>query len=206
MIRLSSASLMALLVVSPLSEASGFGYFATHVATYTAAGVASHEIGRSLDGRNTAQASGSGEAVSRVALPDPRYTPGAINPDVTQDNLDQTICRRGGYTKSIRPPESYTYHLKMQGIRQYGYSDHRARDYEEDHLVSLEIGGSPTDPKNLWPEAHNVEGGWGSYTKDKLENRLHELVCRRQIPLAVAQNAEAHNWIAAYKQYVGPTP
>lgn len=198
-----SISVIALLGSMSCANASGFGYFATHVATYAAGGVAAHEISRSLDGRS----SGSGDASpSRQALPDPRYTPGAINPDVTQANLDQTICRRGGYTKSIRPPESYTYRLKMQGIRQYGYSDHRARDYEEDHLVSLEIGGSPTDPKNLWPEAHTVEGGWGSYTKDKLENVLHDLVCRRQIPLAVAQNAEAHDWIAAYKRYVGPTP
>jgi hypothetical protein len=42
------------------------------------------------------------------ALPNPRLTPGAINPAVTQATLGQTICRRGGYTRSIRPPEDYT--------------------------------------------------------------------------------------------------
>jgi hypothetical protein len=26
------------------------------------------------------------------------------------------------------------------------------KDYEEDHLISLELGGAPRDPKNLWPQ------------------------------------------------------
>jgi hypothetical protein len=79
-----------------------------------------------------------------AALPNPRLTPGALNPAVTQANIDETICRRGGYTKSIRPDEGYTEGLKREGIRQYGYSDHRLRDYEEDHLIPLELGGSPS--------------------------------------------------------------
>ena len=141
-----------------------------------------------------------------TALPNPRLTPGAINAAVTQDNLNETICRKGGYTKSIRPPESYTSHLKREQIRQYGYSDYRMRDYEEDHLISLEVGGSPDNPKNLWPEPHHVSGGWGSYTKDKLENRLHRLVCSGQLSLAKAQHDEATDWIGAYKQYIGITP
>ena len=140
------------------------------------------------------------------ALPNPRLTPGAIDPRVTQSDLRDTICRRGGYTKSVRPPEQYTERLKREQIRQYGYSDYRMRDYEEDHLVSLELGGSPSSPRNLWPEPHHVIGGWGSYTKDKLENRLHRMVCRGQIPLAQAQYQIAHDWIAAYKRYMGPVP
>lgn len=74
------------------------------------------------------------------------------------------------------------------------------------HLISLELGGSPDSPQNLWPEPHHVIGGWGSYAKDKLENRLHSMVCRRRISLEQAQRAIATNWIAAYKQYVGATP
>lgn len=129
-----------------------------------------------------------------------------INPAVTQDNLDETICRKGGYTKSIRPPQEYTARLKREQIREYGYTDYRMRDYEEDHLVSLELGGSPDSPKNLWPEPHHVIGGWGSYAKDKLENRLHKLVCQGRIHLSEAQRAIATNWIDAYKRYVGPAP
>jgi len=141
-----------------------------------------------------------------AALPNPQLTPGAINPDVNQGNLNETICRKGGYTKSIRPPESYTSQLKRNQIRQFGFTDYRMRDYEEDHLISLELGGSPDSPKNLWPEPHHVMGGWGSYVKDKVENRLHTLVCHGRLSLAVAQREMATNWIDAYKRYVGPDP
>jgi hypothetical protein len=139
------------------------------------------------------------------ARPNSHITPGALNPAVDQANIRETICVRG-YSKSIRPPERYTERLKRLGIRRYGYSDHRLRDYEEDHLISLELGGSPTSPRNLWPEPHHVIGGWGSYAKDRLEDRLHTLVCRGRVPLAQAQHAIASDWIAAYKRYVGPYP
>jgi hypothetical protein len=153
------------------------------------------------------QAEGRYSAVFSLdqARPDPRMTPGALNRAVDQADIRDTICVRG-YSTSIRPPEQYTERLKRLGIRRYGYSDHRLRDYEEDHLISLELGGSPTSPHNLWPEPHHVIGGWGSYTKDRLENRLHWLVCRGRLPLAQAQRAIAGNWIAAYERYVGPTP
>ena len=141
-----------------------------------------------------------------AALPIRRLTPGALNPAVTQRNLRETICRPGGYTRSIRPSASYTERLKRLQIRQYGYIDLRLHDYEEDHLISLELGGSPSSPRNLWPEPHHVIGGWGSYAKDMLENRLHTLVCRGRIPLAVAQREIATNWSEAYKRYVGPIP
>ena len=140
------------------------------------------------------------------ALPDSRLTPGALNPAVTQTTLRETICRRGGYTRSVRPAERYTEALKRAQIREYGYSDHRLGDYEEDHLISLELGGSPDSPRNLWPEPHRVVGGWGSYAKDKLENRLHWMVCHRRITLSHAQYLIAHDWIAAYRRYLGPVP
>lgn len=146
------------------------------------------------------------------ALPNAAMTPGALNPAVTQETLDQTICRRGGYTRSIRPSEHYTEQLKRKGIRDYGYAQAMGHDagrfgnYEEDHLISLELGGSPTSPANLWPEPHHVIGGWGSYAKDRLENTLHTLVCRRRITLATAQYQISHDWVSAYKQYIGATP
>jgi hypothetical protein len=139
------------------------------------------------------------------AEPNPRMTPGALNPDVTQTTLHSTICVKY-YTRTIRPDEGYTGHLKREQIGTYGYSDRRLRDYEEDHLVSLELGGSPTDPRNLWPQPHHVVGGWGSYAKDRLENKLHHLVCKGNLSLADAQRAIAKDWIGAYKQFVGPVP
>ena len=139
------------------------------------------------------------------ARPDPHLTPGAADPAVTQANIHATICRRG-YTKTIRPARQYTERLKRRQIRRYRYTDRRLRDYEEDHLVSLGIGGSPASPRNLWPEPRHVIGGWGSDAKDRLENRLHTAVCRGRLPLLEAQRAIATDWIAAYKRYVGPAP
>lgn len=139
------------------------------------------------------------------ARPNRSLTPGATNPEVTQANIHETICRRG-FTKEIRPPRGYTEHLKRRQVREYRYTDRRLRDYEEDHLVSLEIGGSPSSPRNLWPEPRHVIGGWGSEAKDRLENQLHTDVCRGRLPLVEAQRAIASDWIAAYKRYVGPAP
>src|SRR5712691_27286 len=81
-------------------------------------------------------------------LPDKTRTPGVANPDVTQNNIDQTICV-SGWTKTIRPPVSYTSKLKVDQIKECGYKDKRPGDYEEDHLISLQLGGHPTDPRNL---------------------------------------------------------
>jgi hypothetical protein len=135
------------------------------------------------------------------ALPDATLTPGALNPAVTQGDIYSTICVRG-WTRSVRPPERYTERLKREQIREYGYADRWLRDYEEDHLVPLELGGSPTSPRNLWPEPHHVAGGWNSYRKDRLENRLNHLVCRGRLSLRAARRAIARNWVAAYRRFM----
>lgn len=121
--------------------------------------------------------------------PDARCTPGALNPDVTPDTIAATICR-SGWTKTIRPPASYTDRLKREGITAYGYTDTDPRHYEEDHLVSLELGGSPSDPRNLWPEP-----GASPNVKDKVENAAHDAVCRHQLPLIEAQRGIATDWV-----------
>jgi hypothetical protein len=95
-------------------------------------------------------------------LPDPAVTPGAVNPDVTQDNIGETICV-SGWTKTIRPPAGYTNKLKLRQMAAAGLGG-APSDYEEDHLISLEIGGNPTNPANLWPQLWN--GTWGAHRKD----------------------------------------
>lgn len=72
--------------------------------------------------------------------------------------------------------------------------------YEEDHLISLQLGGHPTDPKNLWPQVW--DGTWGAHKKDQVETRLKVLVCSGKLPLAQAQHDIATNWIAAFQKYV----
>lgn len=134
-------------------------------------------------------------------LPNPAWQPGVLNPDVTQDDIQTTICV-SGYTAKIRPPVSYTDKLKVQQIAQYGYADTTPSDYEEDHLISLEVGGSPKDPKNLWPQPRHSTP-YNASTKDTLENTLKGMVCSGQITLATAQHAIATDWVAAYHLYVG---
>jgi hypothetical protein len=124
----------------------------------------------------------------RGVLPDPSCTPGVINPKVTQANIKTTICK-SGYTTTIRPPTSYTTNLKLAQISLYGYTDKNPSDYEEDHLISLEIGGSPKDPKNLWPEPHS-----SSFAKDKVENLVRKRICSGMISLHQGQQMIAHNW------------
>jgi hypothetical protein len=139
-----------------------------------------------------------------VVLPNRRRTPGAINPAVTPANIASTICV-AGWTATIRPSSSYTTGLKVQQLSTgYAYhGDTHTSDYEEDHLISLELGGSATSPKNLWPEPYAATDG--ARVKDRIENKLHELVCARQISLVTAQHAIAGNWYAAYQHYQGTT-
>ncbi len=125
-------------------------------------------------------------------LPDPICTPGATNPDVTQDTIQQTICV-AGYTATIRPPASYTDRLKVEQMQKYNLLG-KPSDYEEDHFIPLEVGGAPRDERNLWPQpwagAHNAR------EKDAIENELHKSVCSGQITLAEAQKQIMTNWTA----------
>ncbi|MGD0764903.1 MAG: hypothetical protein ABR978_01170 [Dehalococcoidia bacterium] len=134
----------------------------------------------------------SSACVSVNGLPDPACTPGAIDLAVTQDNIQQTVCV-AGYTQTVRPPVSYTTPLKILQMALYGWTGPRS-DYEEDHLISLELGGHPRDPKNLWPEPYNVPQG--ARQKDQIENLLHDRVCSGQITLREAQTQIATNWEA----------
>lgn len=142
-------------------------------------------------------ASGDGRS-----LPDPSLTPGALNPAVTQENIGETICVRG-WTRTVRPPAGYTEALKRRQIAEYGYADRRLGHYEEDHLVPLELGGAPEDPRNLWPEPREAADGWGADRKDELEAELVRRVCAGQVSLAEARRAIATDWIAAYRRYIG---
>jgi hypothetical protein len=145
---------------------------------------------------NSCRARGSG----LFELPDPRCTPGALNPAVTQHTIGSTICV-AGWTSSVRPPESVTEPEKLADMRSYGLSS-RASAFEYDHLVPLELGGAVNDPRNLWPEP-DYAGGGGFYLnpKDHLERALNRLVCRGQMTLARAQLLIARGWAAAYREF-----
>jgi|SRR5438477_3003857 len=111
-------------------------------------------------------------------------TPGALNPDVTQANILTTICVRG-WTRTVRPPVEYTNDLKVRQMRAYGESG-PISGYQEDHLISLELGGDPRDPRNLWPEPYPRAA-----EVDQIENELNAKVCSGELTLAQAQQKES---------------
>src|SRR5437870_1640129 len=126
---------------------------------------------------------GGGGSAAPVVLASPTLTPGSLNPDVTQGSIGSTICVRG-WTATVRPPESYTSELKLEQMREYGETGDPS-GYQEDHLISLELGGNPTDPKNLWPEPYPRAA-----EVDKIENELNAQVCSGELTLAQAQQRE----------------
>jgi hypothetical protein len=111
-------------------------------------------------------------------------TPGVLNPAVTQSTIATSICK-SGWTRTIRPPVSYTNDLKLKQMRTYGRTGPPSA-YQEDHLISLELGGHPTDPRNLWPEPYPRAG-----SVDQLENELNAGVCSGKLGLAEAQRRES---------------
>jgi hypothetical protein len=127
-------------------------------------------------------------ALQRRAAPavvaDPLRTPGVLNPEVTQATIAATICRRG-WTATIRPPTDYTDALKARQLREYGLAGPLPA-YQEDHLISLELGGHPTDPRNLWPEPYPRAA-----QVDHIENELNDEVCSGSLSLADAQRKES---------------
>lgn len=125
-------------------------------------------------------------------LADPGCTPGDIFPNATTSEICQS-----GYASSVRNVSTSE---KDQVYAEYGIASHYSGEYEVDHLVSLELGGS-NDISNLWPEAANPTPGF--HQKDKVENYLHDQVCSGAMSLAQAQYDIATNWLAIYNQMPG---
>jgi hypothetical protein len=96
-------------------------------------------------------------------------------------------------TQSIRPPGTFTTALKKQQMTACGLPGTTA-DYEEDHLIPLELGGNPVDPENLWPEAYKPMPGAGE--KDTVENWLRAQVCAGALSLREAQDQIRTDWYA----------
>ena len=121
---------------------------------------------------------------------DRRCTPGALNPDVTQDTIHQTICIKG-WTATVRPPVSYTDALKRKQMVQYGETGSLS-GYEEDHEINLGIGGAPYNPANIWPEPRT--DSHPAAEKDKEEVYLQRRVCTGTVTLAAAQAKMFADW------------
>ncbi len=126
------------------------------------------------------------------ALEDIACTPGAIFPDATTNQICQS-----GYSSSVRNVPTSE---KDAVYAEYGIQSHTTGQYEVDHLVSLELGGS-NDIANLWPEAASPKPGF--HEKDQVENYLHNQVCSGAISLHNAQLEIVNNWLNVYSQMSG---
>ena len=110
--------------------------------------------------------------------------------DVTKDD----ICVSGYSSKVRNVPQA----VKEQAYSDYGITHRNPGQYEIDHLISLELGGS-NSIRNLWPQSY-ITKPWNAHVKDALENRLHQEVCSGQTDLKQAQREISGDWIAAYKK------
>lgn len=100
---------------------------------------------------------------------------------------DAVICTPG-YPDTVRPSSSYTTSLKIKQMTQWHLGG-KTSDYEEDHLISLELGGDPRSPDNLWPQK------WPeARKKDQEENALHRDVCAGRMTLGAAQEKIRRDW------------
>jgi hypothetical protein len=122
-------------------------------------------------------------------MPNPKLTPGAV-----LTTSKEEICEKGHAGKVRHVTQSE----KEAVYKAYGILSHKPGEYEIDHLISLEIGGS-NDPKNLWPEPYHGEGN--AHLKDALENKLHQMICEGLITPEEAQR-EILNWPEAYEKYI----
>jgi Protein of unknown function (DUF3761) len=127
--------------------------------------------------------------------PDRACSPGAYSRRLTT----AVICSPGFRTGTIRNvPQSEKFAVEREyGLRPAYYGS----TLEIDHIVSLELGGSNAIA-NLFPEEANAHPGY--HVKDRLENRLHDLVCSGAMPLRTAQERIAANWQALYRSVFGP--
>lgn len=122
-------------------------------------------------------------------LPDPSLTPGAV---LTTDT--ESVCV-DGYSRTVRHTSGK---LKARIYREYGIKRKSGR-YEIDHLIPLSIGGADV-AANLWPQSYQTTP-WNAGVKDRLELKLHDLVCHGELEITEAQRAIAGNWVEAYQRF-----
>lgn len=153
-------------------------------------GCRSSQPGLAAPSYRASRTSVSADQTGSLILPDLKMTPGATLPVATGD-----ICV-SGYSKKVRNVPA---DVKQQVYAEYGITSRQPGEYEIDHLISLELGGS-NSVKNLWPQSY-VTQPWNAHVKDKLENELHAEVCAGKIDLPTAQHEIATDWIASYKKH-----
>jgi hypothetical protein len=153
-------------------------------------------------------ASGAPPAATQPLRPDPKLTPGVRNAEIAQANVKTTICvpgftskERKGEVETAAGDKGVTDSEKNAVYASYGITSRKPKEFEIDHLISLELGGA-NGQGNLWPQAYTRNDGnpFNAHAKDTLENRLNKLVCAGTLTLAAAQSCIADDWIACHKR------
>lgn len=149
--------------------------------------------------------------------PDATRPPAGANSSITEANYRPKLCRGTNgkklqTTDASRPSTNYTDKLKKKQLADWNYADTTMGHYEEDHLISLELGGNDSSAKNLWPQPYETgatpyAGEWGTHVKDGLENELGRRICLAKgnpehLSLRQARTALKTDWIKAYHDYV----
>ena len=125
--------------------------------------------------------------IPAAALGGPSHYDIPLNPEVTQATIQDTICQHG-YTKTVRPPVSYTNQIKIQLMQQEGLPLELISNKILDHRIALSSGGAPSDPRNLVLQDRD-----DAARKDQLEFEMHRQICSGQISLHDAQ-MRLWNW------------
>ena len=151
-------------------------------------------------GRIAAAALASAAAIAIFAVrlgaegprPRPALTPGDVRPITTAE-----VCRAADAQVIVSDIPVET---RRRVLEAYGIRSSRAEDFEVDYLITPDLGGTGS-VRNLWPQPYSAR--WNARQKDRLEQRLHQMVCGGRLDLATAQREIAADWIAAYKKYLG---
>lgn len=142
----------------------------------------------------------AGTCVTRTSngfpIPDPRCTPGATNPTLTNDVLRnpgfRTSCVRDSATTAGQKATTY----KFYNIPHPKNNSGKTQTCELDHLISLEIGGADT-LENIWPQCgpDRVQIRQRFFKqKDIVENFLAKQVKAGTMNLADVQRGIASDW------------
>lgn len=119
----------------------------------------------------------------------------ALNPDVNQGTIWQTICLKG-YTKTVRPATSYTNGVKYKLMRESGIPQEESSLWALDHIIALTLGGHPRQLSNLQLLTKSENS-----RKSRIEVKLACFVCSGQMSLSKAQAEIATDWQATYHRY-----
>lgn len=120
----------------------------------------------------------------RWALPDSLVTPGAIE---TSDTA--VVCHRT--TATLRHVSLAMHHAIFAT---YGIPWARHAKYEDDHVISLELGGR-NDNTNRFPQPYPQ-----AYSKDSVENWARRQACSGKLSLPYIQRQMVSDWVVLYRQ------